>query len=90
MVSLGDNCFGADISSFAGAPAQLTILNAAPFYAPWSPDWFGRQTSTIVDQIVFSPIAIPEPSSFVLFAAALGSIALRPTRAQLRRPNAFG
>jgi hypothetical protein len=72
MLSLGNNRYGADVSALAGASAELTIVNTTPFWAAWSSDWFGRQTSTIVDDIIFSPLPIPEPSVLALVGVGLG------------------
>ena len=49
--------YGAGISSFAGQGETLTITALA---APNTADYF--------DSIAFSPLAVPEPNSFVLFA----------------------
>lgn len=82
MLSLGGNRYGANIPGFAGTTAQLTIMNTTPYWAAWSPEWFGRETSTIVDDIVFSPVAIPEPSSLALLGLGLSGL-LRKRRHRL-------
>ncbi len=66
MYSLGGNSYGGDISSFAGQTAAVTIMNTATW----------EHTPTVVDNISFSTIAVPEPSigafalSFAFFALA--------------------
>lgn len=54
--------YGADISAFAGQTGQI-LFTARP------------QTLSIIDNIQFSTIAVPEPGAFVL--AALGCLLLR-------------
>jgi len=60
MLSLGGNSYGGDVSGFAGTTAGLQIINTA------SADDY---TWSIVDNILFSPAAIPEPDSAVLLLA---------------------
>jgi hypothetical protein len=69
MHSLGGNSYGGDISAFAGSLAELRILNTA--------DPFGGST-TVLDNISFSPTAIPEPSTISL--AGLGALFLMLVR----------
>lgn len=76
MLSLGNNRYGADVAAFAGTSAQLTIMNTTPVWAAGSPEWEGREISTIVDDIFFHPITIPEPSALALLGVGL-SIFLR-------------
>ncbi len=60
MVSLGGNLYGGDVTGFAGTVAELKIMNTAPVgYA---------QVLTTVDDITFSPTAVPEPSLMALTA----------------------
>ena len=54
--------YGADISSFAGQTAELS-LTAGPLQA--------LQSAVLLDDILFSPTPIPEPGSFVLLVLAL-------------------
>jgi len=69
MYSLGGNSYGGDISAFAGSLAELRILNTAgPSGGPM----------TVVDNISFSPVAIPEPSTLAF--AGLGALSLMLVR----------
>jgi hypothetical protein len=65
MATQGGNLYAGDISSFAGTTTELKIANAAPIgqYHDYA----------VVDDIEFSPIIVPEPSSVRLwiFGAAL-------------------
>lgn len=79
MLPLGNHRYGADITAFAGTVAELTIMNTTPVWAAWAPEWEGRETSTIVDNIFFSPITIPEPSVLALVGIGLG-VLRRPRR----------
>ncbi len=54
MVSLGDNLYGGDVSAFAGNVTELKIINTSPVGLV--------QNLTTVDDITFSPMAVPEPS----------------------------
>jgi hypothetical protein len=65
MFSLGANLYRGDVSEFAGETARLLILNTASVGSV--------HNYTIVDNIVFSTEAIPEPSSLALlgFGAVL-------------------
>lgn len=65
MFSLGGNSYGGNIASFAGSTSELRIVNGNPV------NNFGE---LMVDNIVFSPTAIPEPSSASLLV--LGAIAI--------------
>ena len=78
LFPLGHNRFGADISSFAGTAAELTIINTTPAWAAVSPDWQGRETFTTVDDIIFSPITVPEPSGLIWIGLGM-SIFLHPS-----------
>jgi hypothetical protein len=65
MCALGENLYAGDISSFAGITTELKIANAAPM---------GQvHDYAVVDDILFSSIPMPEPSSVMLwiFGAAL-------------------
>lgn len=76
MHSLGGNSYGGDITSFAGTFAELTIRNASPPPCPcaiWMP--------TVVDDISFSPITIPEPTVLAMLAAGFGGMLARRRRA---------
>ncbi len=65
MLSLGDNRYGGDITSFAGTVAELKIVNDNP----------ARNYSlTTVDSISFSAVTVPEPNSLTI--ALLGSLAI--------------
>lgn len=69
MFSLGGNRYGGDISSFAGTFAELKIVNAAPI---------GQvHDYTVVDDILFSPTRVPEPSPIALLIAGVASLLLR-------------
>jgi hypothetical protein len=67
MLPQGGDLYAGDISVLAGTTAELKIANAAPFEQ--------YQDYTVVDDIIFSPIIIPEPSCVTLwiFGAALVS-----------------
>ncbi len=65
MFSLGGDSFGGDISSFAGTTAAIPIMNTAPYGSV--------HTHTVVDNLLFSPLPIPEPSSLALGAGALAA-----------------
>lgn len=56
MYSLGGNSYGGDISAFAGLLSEVKIMNTATTI----------HTPTVVDNVLFSSIGIPEPSSFAL------------------------
>ena len=58
MLSLGGNSYGGDISGLGDSTADLTIVNAASIG--------NVHDYTIVDNIQFSPEAIPEPSVIAL------------------------
>lgn len=60
MYSLGANLHGGDVSAFAGSTVELKIVNTAPVGSVHNP--------TIVDNILFSPTTVPEPSSLGLLA----------------------
>lgn len=64
MSSLGGNQFGGDLSAFAGALAELKIINVSPAGNLNVPP-------TIVDNITFSPTAVPEPGILTLLALGL-------------------
>ena len=63
MVSLGGSAYGGDVSAYAGAVAELKILNAA------RPIPTEVSVPVFADAIQFSTIAIPEPSSLALLGA---------------------
>jgi hypothetical protein len=74
LSALGGNLYAGDISSFAGTTAELKIANAAPV---------GQvHDYSVVDDISFSSIPVPEPSSmsFWIFGAA-SILAWRKNRA---------
>jgi hypothetical protein len=76
MVSLGGNLYGGDITGFAGTTAELKIMNTAPVgYA---------QVLTTVDDITFSTMAVPEPSTMTL-AGLGGLVFLRKGSGRIRR-----
>ena len=64
MQSLGGNAYAGDISAFAGSSAEFRIVNTSPTV----------QVPVVADDITFSPVAVPEPSTVVLIGAALGSL----------------
>lgn len=59
---LGFEIFGADISRFAGKTVNLEF-HTRPL---------GFNEAYVVDTISFSPVAVPESRSFILFLAAIG------------------
>jgi hypothetical protein len=61
MLSLGGNSYGGDISAFTGSLVEVKIINTASTI----------HTPTVLDNVVFSPIAIPEPSSMALGIAGV-------------------
>lgn len=63
MVNLGGNAYGGDVSAYAGALAELKILNAA------RPIPTEVSVPVVADAIQFSTIAIPEPSALALLVA---------------------
>jgi hypothetical protein len=68
MISLGGNSYAGDITSFAGTTAELKIMNTTPA------GFENVHKPTVVDNIVFSPTIVPEPSSVAL--ALLGALVL--------------
>jgi hypothetical protein len=56
MYSLGGNSYGGDISAFTGSLYEVKIMNTATTL----------HTPTVVDNVLFSPVAVPEPSSIAL------------------------
>ena len=56
MFSLGGNSYGGNIANFAGTTSELRIMNGENFS-------FGE---LMLDNISFSPTAIPEPSTISL------------------------
>jgi len=61
MYALGGNSYGGDISGFAGSLAEVKIMNTGTTV----------HTPTVVDNILFSPAVVPEPSSIVLVIAGV-------------------
>lgn len=61
MYSLGNNSYGGDISAFAGLTSEVKIMNTATTL----------HTPTVVDNVLFSSVAVPEPSSVSLSIAGL-------------------
>jgi hypothetical protein len=68
--------YGGDISSFAGQSVQLSITEPSPTGTP-------PPSELLLDNIVFSPDSVPEPSAFSLFA--LGAVVLGWRVLRLRR-----
>ena len=67
MYPLGGNRYGGDISGFAGTMAEVKIMNTATtVHAP-----------TVVDDILFSPAAVPEPSSAALLISGMALLMYR-------------
>ena len=56
MHSLGGNTYGGDISAFAGGSYEIKIINTASTI----------HTPTVVDNVLFSSVAVPEPSGVAL------------------------
>ena len=73
LVSLPDGRFGGDISAFAGSEAQLTFTTTTG-------GLFGE--GLYFDDVQFSPSAVPEPSTSVLFIICFLFFCL-----QMKRPN---
>lgn len=69
MQALGGNLFGGDIAGFSGTTAQLKIVNTGTM----------AHQDTIVDDILFSPVSIPEPTiaALAMFSAMLMSVRRR-------------
>ena len=67
MTSLGGNSYGGDISSFSSSLTEVKIINTATTI----------HTPTVVDEIVFSPAPVPEPSSVGLLMLGLALLGLR-------------
>ncbi len=60
LFSLGGNQFGGDISAFAGASTEVKIMSTSPVGNLNHPP-------LIVDNLTFSPVAVPEPGTLALF-----------------------
>jgi hypothetical protein len=56
MYSLGGNSYGGDFSAFAGPLNEVKIMNTATTI----------HTPTVIDNVVFSSVAGPEPTSVAL------------------------
>lgn len=67
MYSLGGNSYGGDISGFSGSIAEVRIVNTATMV----------HTPTVADNIAFSPVAVPEPSSIALMALGVALVIQR-------------
>lgn len=71
MQSLGGNAYGGDISMYAGTTAELKIVNTSIY----------NHDPLVIDNITFSPIAVPEPLSIAgAVAAVMGAARRRPHR----------
>jgi hypothetical protein len=68
MISLGGNSYAGNIAGFAGMSAELKIMNTSP------EGLANIHKPTVVDNIVFSPTIVPEPSSVAL--VLLGALVL--------------
>ena len=77
MLSLDGNAYGGDISSYAGNVVELKIISTAPV------GWDSLSTPTIIDNITFSEIPVPEPTTSVLLG--LGLSLLLAGRRNVRR-----
>ena len=71
MTNLGGNLYGGDITVFAGTRSELRIVNTT------REDGGGF---TVVDDIVFSPVPVPEPSVPMSLLLGLGWWGLRRRR----------
>jgi hypothetical protein len=58
---------GADVTSFAGQTAELKFLSMPYVFV-------GADTLAFIDNIYFSPVPVPEPSSVVLAMCGLGAL----------------
>jgi hypothetical protein len=72
MFSLGGNSYGGHVSGFAGTTAELKIVNTASVG--------DVHHYSIVDNVSFSPEAVPEPSTVALFVLGASLLAWRLQR----------
>jgi hypothetical protein len=73
LFSIGDGRMAGDVSAFAGSQAQVTFSTRS-----YNGNWL------YFDDVAFSPVAVPEPSSYLL--CGLGLLACWAFR---RRPNPY-
>ena len=72
MFALGGNLYAGDISGFASTTTELKIANAAPI---------GQvHDYAVVDDILFSSIPVPEPSTFTLAVLGAGALVISRRR----------
>jgi len=64
MWSQGGITYAGDVSQFAGATAELKIMNTS--YYP--------HDYAAIDNLAFSPVYVPEPNTAVLWSLALGAL----------------
>jgi hypothetical protein len=62
MHSLGGNAYAGDISAFAGTTTEFRIVNTSPV---------GDQSPVVADNIRFSPVPVPEPSSLIVIGIGI-------------------
>jgi len=70
MQNLGGNVYAGNVSALAGTVEEVRIVNTAPIGYP--------QDFTVVDNITFSPAAVPEPCHLSLCLLGLGLLFCRP------------
>jgi hypothetical protein len=78
LLPLGGFEYAGDISAYAGTTTELRIVNAA----------MSGASPLVVDNIAFSAIPIPEPSTLVLVGACIASSAIHRLRITHRRRRA--
>jgi hypothetical protein len=80
MLLLGGNEYAGDISAYAGTTAEVRIVNAA----------MNGASPLVVDNITFSAIPLPEPSTLVLVGACIVSSSIYRLRSAPNRRRTNG